>query len=86
MGQLAGPGPGRGTDMPGPGTGYTVTFTVAEGDRIDAVLDREVTAAMAAACPQGLGVLVTRHDGRTFTVEASPEVPAGIVSERDLFA
>jgi hypothetical protein len=70
--------------MAGHGSGYTVTFTVADGSRLDAVLDREVATAMAVAYPQGLGVLLTRHDARTFTLEASPEVPAGTVSERDL--
>jgi hypothetical protein len=72
--------------MTEPGTRYTATFTVDERCELEAMLDRETAAAIAFALPQGFGVVLTRHDAHTFTVEASPEVPPGVVSERDLFA
>ncbi|MGT2464238.1 hypothetical protein [Sinomonas atrocyanea] len=71
--------------MPGPDTAYSRTFTVAERRELEATLDKEAAAAIAAAGRLGIGVVVTRHDARTFTVEASSEAPAGSIHERDLF-
>ncbi|MGT2464091.1 hypothetical protein [Sinomonas atrocyanea] len=72
--------------MPGPETAYSKTFTVAERHELEAVLDKEADAAIAAAACLGTGVVVTRHDARTFTVEASREAPPGLIHERDLFS
>ncbi|WP_334173206.1 hypothetical protein [Sinomonas sp.] len=71
--------------MPGPETAYSKTFTVADRHELEAALDREAEAAVAAASRLGTGVLVTRLDARTFTVEASREAPPGLIHERDLF-
>lgn len=71
--------------MTEPATGYSTTFTVSERRELEAILDRETAAAIAAATRLGTGLVVTRHDARTFTVAASPEVPPGLIHERDLF-
>jgi hypothetical protein len=71
--------------VPGPDTAYSKTFTVAERHELEDALDREAAAAIAAASRLGVGVVVTRHDARTFTVEASSEAPPGSIHERDLF-
>ena len=76
---------GAGYETTEPATGYSATFTVTERQELDARLDREADAAIAVAGRLGAGVVVTRHDSRTFTVELSPEVPAGVIFERDLF-
>lgn len=47
-------------------------------------LDTAVESAQAAAILDGKnGVLITRHDHSTFSVEISPEVPYGLTIERD---
>jgi hypothetical protein len=71
--------------MPEPFSAYSRTFTVTERHELETILDREAAAAIEAAVRLGTGVAVTRHDARTFTVEASREVPPGIIHERDLF-
>lgn len=73
------------TYMPFSDTVYSKTFTVAERHELEAALDKETEAAIAAATLLRTGILVTRHDAQTFTVEASHEAPPGQIHERDLF-
>ncbi|MBT2533013.1 hypothetical protein J7E83_12960 [Arthrobacter sp. ISL-48] len=50
-------------------------------DELDQALEGAVREALKNP---GRGVLVTRHDHRTFTVELSLDVPHGTISELDL--
>ena len=51
---------------------------------LEVQLNRAVERAIAEALRRpGHGILVTRHDYRTFTVELTREVPAGLTAERD---
>lgn len=47
------------------------------------VVERTIQSALTSP---GAGILVTRHDQQTFTVEISAEVPFGVIAERDLWA
>lgn len=52
-------------------------------------LDEKLDAAVAAACDEasigrGHGVLVVRHDFDHFSVALSPQIPFGIIHERDM--
>ena len=66
-------------------SGYAVEVTITSRKELEAVLDRAVDKAIREARTHpGRGVLVTRHDHRTFRVELSPGVPPGTISEADL--
>uniref|UniRef100_UPI003899AC7D hypothetical protein n=1 Tax=Pigmentiphaga litoralis TaxID=516702 RepID=UPI003899AC7D len=71
--------------MTEPATGYSTTFTVTERNELEPRLDHETAEAIAAATSLGVGLVVTRHDANTFTIAASPEVPPGLIHERDLY-
>ncbi|NUP73400.1 MAG: hypothetical protein HOQ07_01900 [Sinomonas sp.] len=62
-----------------------VLVSVLDRTLLESDLDRAVDAAIerAIAAP-GQGILVTRHDHSTFTVEVTADVPQGIIAERDL--
>jgi hypothetical protein len=68
------------------GRRYSSTFTISARHELEPALGREAARAMAVARPQGAGLIVTRHDARTFTVEMSPAVPPGVIHEKDLSA
>lgn len=64
---------------------YSIRLTVPDRESLDLELDRTVDEAILAALEdRGRGILVTRHDHDSFTVELSTEVPFGITLERDL--
>lgn len=50
-------------------------------DELDRAVERVIQQALASP---GRGILVTRHDHATFTIEVSDHVPQGTISERDL--
>ena len=51
---------------------------------LEVQLNRAVERAITEALREpGHGVLVTRHDYRTFTVELTKDVPPGLTAERD---
>jgi hypothetical protein len=60
-------------------------FVVTSLEERDLHLDRAIdTAQVLASVDVKLGVLVTRHDFRRFSVALTPEVPYGLIKERDL--
>lgn len=65
---------------------YAVNVRIAHRKELESKLDRAVEGAIREALKEpGRGVLVTRHDHQTFTVELSPEVPHGTISEMALY-
>jgi hypothetical protein len=52
-------------------------------DRLDLAVEEAIREALRNP---GRGVLVTRHDHETFTVELSNAVPQGTISELVLYA
>jgi hypothetical protein len=65
---------------------YTVKVRITHRKELENELDRAVEGAIRKALKNpGRGVLVTRHDRQTFTVELSHEVPHGTISEFDLY-
>ena len=66
---------------------YDVTVKISQRKELEDELDRAVEGAIQEALKNpGCGVLVTRHDHQTFTVELSREVPQGMISEKALYA
>lgn len=66
---------------------YSVTLTAADPETRDRKLDEAVDEAIAKAIAAGgHGVLVTRRDHRTFTVELTESVPYGTTQELDATA
>ena len=62
---------------------YAVKVRITHRKELEAELDRAVEEAIQAALKYpDRGVMVTRHDHQTFTVELSHEVPHGTISER----
>lgn len=51
-------------------------------DRLDLAVEEAIRQALRSP---GNGVLVTRHDHETFTVELSNDVPHGTISELALY-
>jgi hypothetical protein len=65
---------------------YAVKVRITQRRDLENQLDLAVDAAIREALNSpGLGVLVTRHDNKTFTVELSHEVPHGTISELALY-
>lgn len=66
-------------------TNYPKTFTIANGRDLDQVLDAAVEVAIEQAIegPRA-GILVTRHNHRSFSLSFSQEVPYGTTMERDM--
>ncbi len=63
-------------------TRYAVKVRITNRKELENKLDRAVEGAIREALEDpGGGVLVTRHDHRTFTVEPSHDVPPGTISE-----
>ena len=61
---------------------YAVKVRITQRRQLENQLDLAVDAAIREALTRpGRGVLVTRHDHQTFTVELSPEVPQGTITE-----
>jgi len=61
---------------------YAVKVRITQRRQLENQLDLAVDAAIREALNRpGRGVLVTRHDHQTFTVELSPEVPQGTITE-----
>lgn len=66
--------------------GYAVKVRITHRNELEYELDRAVEGAIREALKNpGRGVLVTRHDHQTFTVELSPDVPHGSISELALY-
>lgn len=64
---------------------YAVQVMITQRRELENQLDLAVDAAIREALNgPGHGVLVTRHDNKTFTVELSHEVPPGTISELTL--
>ena len=67
-------------------THYGVKVRVTQRNELEDELDRAVEGAIQEALKNpGRGVLVTRHDHETFTVELSNDVPHGTISELALY-
>jgi hypothetical protein len=61
---------------------YAVKVRITQRRDLENQLDLAVDAAIREALNRpGRGVLVTRHDHKTFTVELSREVPQGTITE-----
>ena len=61
---------------------YDVKVRIRHRKDLEDELDRAVEAAIREALRNpGPGVLVTRHDHETFSVELSEEVPPGTIAE-----
>lgn len=68
------------------GIPYAVEIRISNRNELEDQLDRAVEGAIRVANDTpGHGVLVTRHDHKTFTVELSHEVPHGTISELVLY-
>ena len=66
---------------------HIVKLSIADRKDLDHKLNVEVDAAIQKAFGSlGHGVLVTRHDRETFTIELSADVPHGTILELDLYA
>lgn len=64
-------------------TRYHVQVGITDGRELESELDRAVEEAIQEALKNpGRGVMVTRHDHQTFTVELSHDIPHGTISER----
>lgn len=64
---------------------YAVKVRITHRKELENKLDRAVEGAIQEALKEpGCGVLVTRHDRQTFTVELSHDVPPGTISELTL--
>lgn len=64
---------------------YYVEIRVTDGKNLEKHLDQAVEKAIRKALVNSsCGVMVTRHDQQTFSVELTRDVPFGIISERDL--
>ena len=60
-----------------------ITFTARDRTHMDEELDRSVNLLVGHALQRReMGILVTRHSPRDFTVELHPEVPFGVTHER----
>ncbi|UZX03059.1 hypothetical protein F8G81_10970 [Arthrobacter sp. CDRTa11] len=67
-------------------TPYAVEVRISHRNELEDELDQAVEGAIREAHnAPGHGVLVTRHDDKTFTVELSHEVPHGTISELVLY-
>lgn len=66
---------------------YAVEVRITHRKELENKLDRAVEGAIQEALKEpGCGVLVTRHDHQTFTVELSRDVPHGTISEVALYS
>lgn len=66
---------------------YTVSVTITRREDLERQLDLASGKAIREAqVSSNRGILVTRHDHGSFTVELSAEVPYGTTIERDLRA
>ncbi|KRE76675.1 hypothetical protein ASG79_17775 [Arthrobacter sp. Soil761] len=64
---------------------YSVAIHLAHRRDLDTKVDKAVAAAIEAASRHGRqGILVSRQDHRTLTVELSDTVPYGQIKEVDL--
>jgi len=67
------------------GAMYSVSIHVARRRDLEVKLDKAIDAAIEEASGHpGLGILVSRHDRQTLTVELTGEVPYRTIVERDL--
>ena len=65
---------------------YAVKVRITQRRDLENQLDVAVDAAIREALNSpGRGVLVTRHDHQTFSVELSHEVPQGTITEMALY-
>lgn len=65
---------------------YAVKVRITQRRDLENQLDVAVDAAIREALKSpGRGVLVTRHDHNTFSVELSHEVPQGTITELALY-
>lgn len=63
---------------------YSLTLTIDGQERLNDVLDRALGQVLQEALKIGeTGILVTRHDHRSYTVELSSDVPIGTIAETD---
>lgn len=70
--------------MNAPPQSLPITLRVSDRRSMDTELNRAIRAAIVDALKDGTrGILVTRHDTTTFTVELSHDVPVGQTLERD---
>lgn len=66
---------------------YTISITIDRREDLEHHLDLAVGQAIRKAhASPNRGILVTRHDHSSFTIELSAEVPYGTTIERDLRA
>jgi hypothetical protein len=62
---------------------YQTTVKITRRRDLEPALDHPVSHAIQyAVTNQGKGILVTRHDHETFTIELSEEVTPGLIVER----
>ena len=62
-----------------------VSLSILDRAHLEDELDRAVdTAIQKAQSSPGRGILVTRHDHSTFTIEVREDVPQGTITEHDL--
>ena len=65
------------------GPASRLAFTAKDRAHMDEELDRTVNLLVGhALLRREMGILVTRHSPRDFTVELHPEVPFGVTYER----
>lgn len=68
-------------------TGLPIQISVSERASMELDLDTAVHLAIRLAMKEGLqGVLVTRHNYTSFTVDLSNSVPYGLTRERQEFS
>ncbi|WP_152343385.1 hypothetical protein [[Arthrobacter] sp. ATCC 21022] len=66
-------------------THYYAEIVITDGKELEHQLDKAVEEAIQEAPTNpGCGVLVTRRDRRTFTIELTNDVPHGTITEREL--
>ncbi|MCO4273790.1 hypothetical protein NG701_04990 [Pseudarthrobacter sp. HLT3-5] len=66
-------------------TTYPMPITISNRRELDQMLDSAVEAAIEQATQRpGAGILVTRHNHRSFSLSFSQEVPYGTIMERDM--
>ncbi|MFE4078165.1 hypothetical protein [Paenarthrobacter sp. YIM B13468] len=58
-----------------------LTVLVTARSELDAQLDGAVEQLQPLAVSERCGILVTRHSANKFSIEVSPDVPAGMVQE-----
>lgn len=67
-----------------PAVAYSATLRITDRRDLESNLDQAVADAIRRALVNpGKGILVTRHDHETFTIELTDCVEAGLIREAD---